>query len=504
MAPCRSTLPVRSLALVLTLTAGPAVLGAQCLETEFQKLLGTGGGSYGKLGWAVALSGSQAFAGTANKDEVTVFQRGASAWSEVQKIRPSDYDAFSPTFFGASMDADGDVLAVGAMADDALGSNAGAVYVFRRSGGLWIEEQKLLASDGGSSDVFGRDLSVQGHRLVVGADGDSNAGAASGSAYVFEFDGVQWHEVQKLTAADAAGDDNFGFAVALDFPVLAVSAYQDDASGFDSGSAYFFRHDGTQWVEEQKVQGSNCKKYDLFGYSLDLLGGRAVIGSLRDDRGGVDAGAAYVFEWNGSQFLESQILVPSDVSAGIWFGRTVCLSGTDLAVGAVQDDTQAISAGALYLFRDSGGILRQRQKLVASAGQGQDWLGTSLALEGAVVVSGTPTHDDGGIDAGAVWVFELAPLALDSNQDVYAAGDPLAISTCGGLPGGPALLLAVLVNGVPAFLKIAGAPFDGDGLFLLQGSVPPGLSGLQIELMALGLHAPGKVGASHTVPLSFQ
>ena len=79
----------------------------------------------------------------------------------------------------------GDVMVVGARKDDDNGSSSGSAYVFRFIGSAWIEEQKLLAFDGGAYDVFGDSVAVCGDVAVIGARGDAVIGGNSGSAYVF-------------------------------------------------------------------------------------------------------------------------------------------------------------------------------------------------------------------------------------------------------------------------------------------------------------------------------
>jgi hypothetical protein len=78
--------------------------------------------------------------------------------------------------------------------------------------------------------------------VVVGAPGDTSAaGFAQGAAYVFVRSGGVWSQQQKLLASDAASFDNFGSSVALSGETVVVGARLDDAAaGFDQGSAYVF------------------------------------------------------------------------------------------------------------------------------------------------------------------------------------------------------------------------------------------------------------------------
>ena len=112
-----------------------------------------------------------------------------------------------------------------------------------RSGTIWSEQQKLMASDGAADDLFGYSVSVSGDTVVVGACWDDTAGGAdAGSAYVFVRSGTIWTEQQKLTASDGAAGDRFGESVSISGDTALVgAAFDDTVGGPDSGSAYVFR-----------------------------------------------------------------------------------------------------------------------------------------------------------------------------------------------------------------------------------------------------------------------
>src|SRR5205085_1992319 len=125
-------------------------------------------------------------------------------------------DAAPSDEFGFAVGLSGSTAVVGAPGDDtAAGANAGSAYVFVR-GGAWIQQQKLTASDAAAGDQLGVAVSVSGDTAVVGANlDDIPAGVDAGSAYVFVRSGGVWTQQQKLTASDAAANDNFGTSVSV-------------------------------------------------------------------------------------------------------------------------------------------------------------------------------------------------------------------------------------------------------------------------------------------------
>jgi hypothetical protein len=99
-----------------------------------------------------------------------------------------------------SLSGDGQTLAIGTVGDDDQGDQSGSVYIFVRSGVSWEEKAKLLASDGTSGGLFGRNLSLSddGQSLVVGANSEDDNEKQLGSVYVFVRFGALWEEDAKI------------------------------------------------------------------------------------------------------------------------------------------------------------------------------------------------------------------------------------------------------------------------------------------------------------------
>src|SRR6266540_1557651 len=166
-------------------------------------------------------------------------------FTQHQKLEASDPAAFA--VFGISVAISGETVVVGAPGDDSRGS----AYVFARNGGVWSQQQKLLASDAAAGDAFGESVATRGETVVVGARG----GGVGGSAYVFARSSGVWSQQQKLRASDAAVADSFGASVAISGETVVVGAIGDDgAAGRDQGSAYVFARSGGVWTQQQKLE----------------------------------------------------------------------------------------------------------------------------------------------------------------------------------------------------------------------------------------------------------
>ena len=126
--------------------------------------------------------------------------------------------------------------------------------------------------------------------------GDDDNIANTGSAYIFEFDGTQWKETAILTASDAAAGDQFGFSVSIDGDRAIIGANRnDDDAGTDAGSAYIFEFNGTDWNETMKLTANDAAADDRFGFSVSIDGDRAIIGANQNDDNGSNSGSAYIF-----------------------------------------------------------------------------------------------------------------------------------------------------------------------------------------------------------------
>lgn len=247
---------------------------------------------------------------------VHLFQRdqgGADNWGLLKSFTSSDGE--SGDQFGWSVAMHGDLLVVGARNDDDSGSNAGAVYVFRRDEGganNWGEVDKLLASGADGSDVFGESVAIFGTTIVGGAPG---TGTRAGAVYIFEIDMAgDWQETRALPVTDPDNDDDFGNTVSLWSDLLVVSSGgwddPDIGSGFSNqaGAAFVFQRNAggpDNWGEVARLQPEDAADDDRFtgrissGYTrsgtVDIDCHTIVGGAPVKDTLNADVGAAYAF-----------------------------------------------------------------------------------------------------------------------------------------------------------------------------------------------------------------
>lgn len=314
-----------------------------------------------------------------------------SSCFESSKLTASDGTADDR--FGEAMALHGDLLVVGAALDDDAGDDSGSAYVLRRAGAKWVEEQKLIASDGRVDGWFGAAVATDGTLVVVGATIDSTRGAV----HVFGRDGSgRWAERQQIVVNGYTDG-----ALAVGDGVLLAGVPLDDERGDAAGAVYVFRHDGTQWVEDQKIVAADGAADDRFGTTLALAGAEVVVGAYRAEA----SGAAYVLHDKGGQWEQMQKLVPSDPDPDDRFSSSLSLKGDTLAIGAPQHDEAGFNSGAVYVCRREKGVWVETTRVLTPDGGARDRFGRSVDVDGSVMLVGATGTTGSGSETGSAYLF---------------------------------------------------------------------------------------------------
>ena len=374
---------------------------------QIEKFLATDGAGNDMFGFSVSISGDTALIGELGdagyRGAAYVFTHTGANWTLQQKLVASDGEAGD--WFGVAVSIDGDTVLIGAQWDDDNGGHSGSAYVFHRTGTIWTQEAKLLASDGEAGDHFGQSVSLSGGNALIGAYYDDDKGVDSGSAYVFTRYGTTWTQEAKLLASDGAAGDTFGNRVSIAGNTAIIGAPMDDDNGENSGSVYVFTYTGSTWTQQQKILATDGAPGDLFGFSVSIDGNTALIGAFYNDNNGVNSGSAYVFTRIGTSWVQQQKLIASDGKASDNFGYSVSLAGDTALIGAHGVDDNGHDSGSAYVFTRTGTTWTQEAKLLASDGAAEDWFGVDVSLSGHTALIGAPLDDDNGYNSGSAYVF---------------------------------------------------------------------------------------------------
>ncbi|MCH7721586.1 MAG: hypothetical protein IH988_11475, partial [Planctomycetes bacterium] len=313
---------------------------------------------------------------------------------------------------GMSVAIEGDFAFVGADDDNEAAQSAGAVYVLRRDGIVWSEVAKLVAGDAKGNDHLGWAAAVSDDWLLVGAPYDEDAGQDAGSAYLFKREGADWIEQTELFASDAGAYPLLGYAVDIDGDYAVVGAY---------GSAYVFAYDGSNWSEQTQLLPSGETEDTQFGWAVGISGDRVVVGASKESAIGDNSGSAYVFRREEGGWVEEAKLEPSDAGHDLEFGVSVSINGERILIGAWGADADA---GAGYIFRREGLGWIEEGKLSAGDAEEDAGLGGSVSLDGDRALIGAFRDTDEVSLSGSAYVFQLDG-SVWTQQTKLNANDPV-------------------------------------------------------------------------------
>jgi FG-GAP repeat/Subtilase family len=256
-------------------------------------------------------------------------------------------------------------------------------------------EVATLAKPDGANG-FGGSTGISGDWIVMGASSEGFNNSV-GAAYFFRRQGDQWIQHQRVQGSEITFDsDKFGAAVAIDGEWAVISAPYGSPAGPQNGHVYVYRFNGTDWVEHSILTSSIPSFGDAFGQSLDLEGG--VIAAGAPGAASFD-GRVFVFRFDGTDWVEEAAL--SRVATGpegnfAW--ASLAISGNRIVAGDLSDSTTVFEQGAVFVFSFDGNSWSQEAKLVAND-PATVGLGDEVAIDGTLIVAG-------GSGVAYLFVFE--------------------------------------------------------------------------------------------------
>lgn len=295
--------------------------------TEEQELFPTDGNAGDWYGRAVDICGDVAVVGSGYHDSlgrdsgaVYVYRWHGSSWGLEQKLVGSDTTRDNQ--FGFSVACDRDVIVVGAPFNSTDAVVSGRAYVFRfHPSGTWLQEAILTSPAPAADEWFGYAVDVEGDAVAIGAPRDDDANTDAGSGFLFRETGGSWIQERQFTPPSAAVGDTMGASVSLRGDRLLVGASHVDTPTFDAGVAFLYRRvTGTLWVDEQ-FQVRVPASQDRLGKAAALLEDTAFVASSSYDPFGLtDAGAVFTFDVPDI-VLDAE---PNSVSTGNLLQFTAC------------------------------------------------------------------------------------------------------------------------------------------------------------------------------------
>jgi|GEM_PF-1618789 len=388
------------------------------------KLVGTNVIGNARQGYSVALSadGNTALVGgeydSNSVGAVWAYTRVNGEWKQQgNKIVGNGVNGAANFGISVALSADGNTALIGGSGDS---TGFGAVWVYTRSAGTWIQQGKKLVCTGAiGTPAFGLSvsLSADGNTALVSGLNDNNVGAL----WIFNRAGTVWSQVgNKLVGTGGVSPySELGVSVSISADGMTAIA-GNPSDNYGVGAVWVFTNNGGVWSQMgNKLVGSGYVGNSNQGYSVALSadGNTAVIGGNGDNN---HAGAAWVFTRSAGAWNQqgSKLLVNDSVGAS-WLGGTIALSadGNTLVIGGNDDNS---STGATWVFTRSNGVWTQaHSKLVGTGAIGTVGItfvhqGYSVAVsaDGNTAIEGAYADNHG---SGAVWIFGQESISVKGN-----------------------------------------------------------------------------------------
>ena len=295
--------------------------------------------------------------------------------------------AFVEDRFGAAVDIDGDKIIIGSW-EDANENFGGRAYLFDTSGNLLQTYINPSPADVGGGDEFGADVAIDGNNVVISARGDDDISLNSGIVYLFDTSGNLLQTLHKPGSPTSPGV-GFGFSVAISGSNVVVGEPLADTLGFNTDSGQVFQFD-TSGNLLRTIFSPTPQAGDFFGGDVAISGNKILVGASHS----VGNGEALLYDTSGN-FLRTYI--SPNPGAGSQFGGAVDIDGNNVLIGDFGDFSNS-GDGKVFLFDTSGNLLQTYINPTPGPTPIDDNYGIAVAIDGTNVIIGA-SNEDIGVDA---------------------------------------------------------------------------------------------------------
>ena len=352
-----------------------------------------------------------------------IFKRSGKTWTQQQKLTASNSATNTRFGYGVHLMSD-DTVIIGAYNDDAKGANAGAAYLFQRTGDTWSEIKIIYPSDIGANDFFGRSISSSETDLVISGPTQDNA---TGNVYLFPYTktrnfyitdagkysvdatiaGLKYktNEVEvtgsvtpkksfneTIVQTITSSDGGFGIcSIDGDYSVIGATGYDTN-----KGAVYVFYRSNGIWAQQARIVSNDYSNSINFGNSVAISGDRVIVGQSSYSS---NSGKVEIFHRSGISWTHvSSFTGSGSDQLGKLF---VDIDGDYAIAGSLGYNT---NTGRLYIYHYSNGSWAQQYTLDGESTY--DEFGVVASISGDYIIVGARFDDDGGLNAGAAYIYK--------------------------------------------------------------------------------------------------
>jgi FG-GAP repeat len=327
---------------------------------------------------------------------------------EDQKILASDGAAGDHLGRLGSSGLHNDLLIVGApRVDGPSGEDSGAAYIFRFNGSEWVQETKLEPADGTVDGYFGKSVAIHTDFAVVGCYKDADPSNYKGGVYIYRFDGQDWTLEEKFIG-DEDSSPTFGQSLAAHEDLLFLGDLNDGIGDYSTGAVSIYRYVNDEWVFEQKTYGVDLLGSFQEAWSIATDGDRLIIGN--DDYIGPSDHESWVciLHYDGIEWVIEDECTDYALPQEAWYGRAVDIEGSVAVVGSADNGT-GLYRGSVYVYRFSGPPNNEwveEAVLVPADVQDNDFFGEQVVLaDENTIIAEAMGHEAPGYGQSTLYVY---------------------------------------------------------------------------------------------------
>jgi len=359
-----------------------------------------------------------------NSGHVRLYEYSGGNWVQMG----NDIDGEAPwDWFGTSvsLNSSGNIVAIGATANDDCFNGAGHVRIFEYVSGNWIQIGNNICGEAPFNNS-GNPVSLNSDGLIVaiGAIGNSDNGNGSGHVRIYEYSGSNW--VQK--GGDIDGEvimDHFGVSVSLssDGSIVAIGARLNDGNGTSSGHVKIYEYTGVLWEQVgNNIEGEAADDNSGNSVSISSDGSVVAIGARQNDGNGSNAGHVRIYEYNGTNWIQKGTDIDGEANSD-YSGEAVYLSsdGNAIVISAIGGDGIDVNSGFVKRYYFNGNDwLQIGNNIYGETVDDQSGSSVSLSSDGKIVAIGAIGNNGNGNNSGHVRIFNFC-----------GTFDTLSVTECG-------------------------------------------------------------------------
>ena len=277
-----------------------------------------------------------------------------SPWALLGETIDGDSDD-GESGYSVSINAKGDIVAIGAPSNGKTDNNSTKIYQY--TNGTWKQLGETIYGDSGNDQSgFSVSINAKGDIVAIGAPFDDNNGEIIlGSTKMYQYTNGTWVQFGQTIYGDSVIDFS-GFSVSINAKgdIVAIGAsYDDENYNNDSGSTKMYQYTDSSWVQlGEPIYGDSGDVESGYSVSINAKGDIVAIGARYDENGGINSGSTKMYQYtNGlwNQLGETIYSDSGDVESG--YSVSINAKGDIVAIGAPLDENGGINSGSTKIYQ---------------------------------------------------------------------------------------------------------------------------------------------------------